>query len=321
MNTQDPALWLNKFSIELTSASSHLYSNSRQQAELRLTAEVQPGQPALSPEQISSLSVVLEKDDGSFEQLPFDDSSKLWWQSTTRDTRYDLMPGTLTTTEAPTVPASASVNTRLVSKLLYVSTRQTGGSTATLRAQIRKDPSTIYYTTEADSFDCSVVLTTVRPPVFDESDYVWGHITSEGNVDNVFYHEYALRLKNLGLSSAQLRTPGMIRWQSNYVDETWATYVGMAPPGSNIIRYNEAIPIGADFTPRESPKRPSDQSLILALNGANNIPFDREGLKHGGPCEVILVDRHGNDHVVLFHFSDTGTPLERRTNIRLSYLV
>jgi len=313
----DPALWLRQFHVELSSASPNLYGNSRQQAELRLTVELQPGQPPLTDAQLNSLLLVYERPDGSYEQLPYGGPSAMaWWQSRERDPRYDLMPGTGT----PLSPAQHAVP--LVSKLLYVSTSQAGGSNVKLRAQIRKDATTVYYTDAFHGFDESVILTTVRPPVFAESDFVWERTLSEGTIDNVFFHEYSLRLRSLGLSSvSQLSTPGMIRWQRNHSEETWATYVGIAPPGSKTVVYNQAIPTGDQFTPRHTAKTPGNQSMIVVLNGANNIPFNREGLNHGGPCRVTLVDRHGNDHVVLFHFSDDGTPLEKRTNIRVSYPV
>ena len=317
MTINDPALWLRQFRVELSSVSPNLYGNSRQQAELRLTVEVQAGHPPLTDAQLSSLLLVYERPDGSYEQLPYGGGSTTgWWQSPERDTRYDLMPGA-----GASLP-SISHTTSLVSKLLYVSTSQAGGSNVKLRAQISKDASTVYYTDDAHGFDESVVLTTVRPPVFDEADYVWERTLSEGNINNVFVHEYSLRLKNLGLSTvSQLSSPGMIRWQRNHSEETWATYVGIAPPGSKTVCYDPAIPTGDQFIPRHTAKTPGDQSMILVLNGANNIPFSREGLNHGGPCRAALVDRHGNDHVVLFHFSDDGTPLERRTNIRVSYPV
>lgn len=317
MTPNDPALWLRQFHVELSSASPNLYGNSRQQAELRLTVEVQPGCPPLTDAQLSSLLLVYERPDGSYEQLPYAGGSTTgWWQSLERDPRYDLMPGA--GAALPSAPHTAS----LVSKLLYVSTSQAGGSNVKLRARIQKDDTTVYYTDAFHGFDKSVVLTTVRPPVFAESDFVWERTINEGTIDNVFFHEYSLRLRSLGLSSvSQLSTPGMIRWHRNHSEETWATYVGIAPPGSKTVVYNPAIPTGDQFTPRHTAKTPGNQSMILVLNGANNIPFNREGLGHGGPCQATLVDRHGNDHVVLFHFSDDGTPLERRTNIRVSYPV
>lgn len=312
---QDPGLWLAKFSIELSSASANLYGNARQQAELRLNVQVQPGQPPLTPAQEDSLLLVYERPDGGYEQLPFSGAGLAsWWQSPVRDSRYDLMPGsTDTVRQTPT-------DTSVFSKLLYVSTSQPGGSTVKLRAMIRKDASTTYYTDQAAGFDHYVALTTVRPPILEESDYVWQRTLDEGNVNDVFVHEYSLRLRNLGLSTdSRMVTAGMIRWQSNESQETWATYVGMAPPGSKTVRYNEAIDTGNAFIPRKTAETPGSDSLILVLNGANNIPFNREGLNHGGPCVMEVVDRHGNDHTVFFHFADDGTALERRTIIRVSY--
>ena len=310
----DPIFWLREFRVELSSASNNLYGNGRQQAEIRLTANVQPGQPALTPAQLSSLLLVLEKPDGTYELLPFNGPTTLqWWQSIERDMRFDLMPGS--TGVRPLSPPTSTA-----SKLLYVSTTQPGGSNVKLRARIQKDDNTVYYTDEASGFDSHVVLTTVRPPAYGEQDYEWRKTVDQGDVNHVFLHEYSLQLKNLGLSPVyQLIAPGMIRWHRNAPGERYATYVGMAFPGNNTIRYETRIDTGADFEPARVTSTRGSEALILVLNGANNIPYNREGLDHGGPCTVTLVDRHGNDHHVQFRFDEQGTALERRTHIVPSY--
>ncbi|MDF0731058.1 hypothetical protein P0Y43_10015 [Pseudomonas entomophila] len=317
-SNNDPGLWLATFKVELSSASANLYGNTRQQAELRLTAEVQPGQPPLTTDQLSSLLLVVELADGTYEQLPYSGTGTLgWWQSLERDTRYDLMPG------AGNATSSSTGNTSVASKLLYVSTHHAGGSNVKLRAQIKKDANTTYYTDAAAGFETYVTLTTVHPPTFSESDYQWLKAIDEGDINNMFLHEYALRLKMLGFSSPSvLDVTGMIRWHRNESSETYATYVGMALPGvEKTVHYNEAIRTGPDFKPNSTAKSPDSDALILVLQGADNIPFNREGLDHGGPCKVRLVDRHGNDHYVLFRFSSEGSDLDRRTNIVVSYSV
>lgn len=311
---RDPALWLEEFTLKLSSASSNLYGNGRQQAEISLTANVQPGQPALTPAQLDSLKLVLEKPDGTYEPLPFNQVGPLdWWQTNARDTRFDLMPNLAGIQPvAPTTPTA--------SKLLYVSTSQPGGSNVKLRACIQKDDNTVYYTDRVSGFDASVILTTVRPPSFGDDDYEWGISYSAGEIDHTFVHEYSLKLKKLGLSSAsETIVPGMIRWQRNETNERYATYVGMALPGSKTIHYETRIDAGADFVPAKEAQTGGDETLVLVLNGANNIPYHRPSLEYGGPCRANIIDRHGNDHYVQFRFDDQGSPLERRTKIIPSY--
>ncbi|WP_028695222.1 hypothetical protein [Pseudomonas cremoricolorata] len=316
MNTLDnPQFWLQTFRLELSSASSNLYGNARQQAEIRLIAHVHASQPALTPAQLASLTLVMERSDGLYEPLPFNGPGALnWWQTSERDTRFDLMPGPLAespTNSAPPPPAN---------KLMYVSTSQPGGSSVRLRARIQKDQNTVYYTDIANGFDSHVSLTTVRPPYFGENDYEWQQTIREGDINNVFLHEYSLRLKTLGLSTqSRMEVPGMIRWHTNTLTETYATYVGIALPGDKTVRYNTAIDVGDRFTPSPRAKTPGSDSMVVVLNGADNIPFNRPGLSHAGPCSISLVDRHGNDHQVLLRFEEGGSALERRSRITVSY--
>ncbi|MDZ5603444.1 hypothetical protein SJI00_11740 [Pseudomonas sp. RP23018S] len=316
MQTHDiPQFWLNTFTVELSSASPHLYGNSRQQAELRLTVEVNAGQLPLTPAQLASLTLVLERPDGTYDQLPHSGGSGLaWWQTTERDPDFDLMPGANRTGALSPPPATA------VSKMMYVSTSQPGGSNVKLRARIQKDENTVYYTDDANGFDSYVTITTVRPPYFGESDYEWQKTYDRGSVNNVFLHEYSLRLKHVGLSPrSTLVTPGMIRWHINHSTETYATFVGMARPGDSTIIYDTLIDTGPVFEPATRAQTQGRDSLILVLNGADNIPFNREGLAQGGPCEVVLVDRHGNDHTVRLSFAESESALERRTKVQVSY--
>ncbi|WP_342650697.1 hypothetical protein [Pseudomonas sp. REB1044] len=312
----DPALWLETFKVELTSASANLYGNGRQQSQIRLTVELQTGQPPLTEAQQKSLKLVLERDDGTYEPLPFEGANALLWaQTSVKDERYDLMPGS--GTQAPIAPDTA----RAFSKVMYVTTRAAGGANAKLRAMIQKDERTTYYTDNESGFDSYVILSTITPPTFSEGDYVWVRSYERGNINNVFLHEYKLQLKGLGLSSpTQTIAPGMIRWQRNEPSETYATYVGMAYPGTDkTVHYESAIKTGNTFVPARQANTPGNDALVLVLNGADNINFYSDGLDYGGPCSVKVTDRHGNEHILSFAFASEGSDLERRSKIVVSY--
>lgn len=309
-NKKDPDSWLKEFKVEISSSSSLLYGNAYQQVEIRLTANVQQNQPALTPEQFESLVLVLEHPDGTYEQLPEPGASTLdWWQARTRDERFDFMSGTLKT-EAP----------KAVSKPLYVSSRMGSGSAVKLRARIQKDNDTVYYTDLQHGFDSYVTVTIKAPPIFNEESYLVQQTITEGNINNVFLHEYSVRPRAVNFSVLHTRdVDGMIRWQSNNSSERYATYVGIAMPGNRTINYNSAIEKGSVFVPNREIKTPATNSLILVLHGADNIPFYAEGLNHQGPCSVLVIDRQGNTHNLLFNFSNEGSALEKRTKIVVGY--
>ncbi|MBJ9976844.1 hypothetical protein IAE35_11080 [Pseudomonas sp. S75] len=314
----DPGLWLKNWVIELVSASNKLYGNGRQQTAIRVRVEIQPKQPPLTQEQKDSMRLVLENFDGSYEILPPPGlQESQWTQTPIRDENFDLMPGSTVSARRDDQEDSDHI----FAIVMFVSTTVVGAQTATLRAMIRRDADTVYYSDGSSNFNRSVEVTTIAPPIFEENDYAWTLSHTAGNIDNKFLHEYRLQLKGLGLAPLAVdMNPGMIRWHYNRQGETYATYVGMAHPGNDrTVRYKTEINTGSSFRPSQTAITNNQNALILVLNGADDIPFYSGGLVHDTPCKVRIIDRHGNEHEIMFAFSEEGSPIEKRTDLKISY--
>ena len=297
----DPTTWLSIFRVDLVSASNQLYNNGNQQLAINITATVRDGQPELTETQFSSMKLVLEVGEGEYEEIPFDGAGNYkWWQWPTLDERFDLMPP-----RASLAPA----------KPMYVTSTAIANTVVKLRGMIQKDADTIYYTEKI--FDTSISAQSINPPEYNASDFNLELGWEEGDITNTFYHEYILTLADVRFSTEfSLDVSGMIRWHDNSADQTYATYVGMSPPGSRKIIYNSAITIPVDFEPKTQTQHENQNAFVLVLHGANNIRFKPEDLVHDGPCTITLVDRNGNAHSLGFQFLNEGTNLEKRTKIR-----
>lgn len=314
----DPGLWIKGWEVEWVSASNKLYGNGRQQAAIRLRIEINAKKPPLTQEQKDSLRLVRENFDGSYEVLPPPGlPENQWTQTPIRDENFDLMPGSTVSARRDDQEDSDHI----FAIVMFVSTTVVGAQTVKLRATIRLDADTVYYSDGSANFNRSVEVTTIAPPIFEENDYAWTLSHTEGNIEHKFLHEYRLQLRGLALAPFAVDVnPGMIRWHDKRQGETYATYVGMAHPGNDrTVRYKSEIDTGPTFRPSQTAVTNNQNALILVLNGADDIPFYSDGLAHDMPCKVRIIDRHGNEHEIMFAFSEKGLPIEKRTNIDVSY--
>lgn len=310
-----PIGWLRQFRLELASSSDQAYNNGRQQIAVRLTVEPQAGQ-VITQEQFQSLRLVVQLEGRQYLPLPEVGEEGHWTYAKSRDERFDFHA---TATDAPELPVEQSAQVR--TKVLYIQTEAPGGSSITLRAMVRKDADTVYYT-DGSSFDSSLEVHAVRPPIYRfPDDYRWEKTRDEGdsNGGSRFIHEHSLTPRNVGFSYGEFRstdTKGMIRWQSRDPNQSFASHVGIALPGETEVQYNPDINLG-NLPPSEKvtePKSSTRESAVIVLQGDNRIPYYSGGATHDQPFSVDLYDRQGNLHRLTVRFDDSqDTALKRRT--------
>ncbi|MFJ3450960.1 hypothetical protein ACIPM0_22465 [Pseudomonas sichuanensis] len=333
--------WLSHFEIVLSSASTSVFNNSRQQVEVIILAKPQ-GELKLSDNEFKSLRIVSQKAFGIYDPFPEDNTSAPWFYSTEHDERFDYFPTLTQPTlpEPPTPPgmdekslirednASYWLNDSETSyKQLYIHSRAPAGSKVTLRVAITRDAEgggkgEDYYSD--DIYVNSIDLYAHPTPnyVFPQ-DYQWAQTRNEGDTvgGSRFIHEHRLAPIEVPFSYAQFETGdsnGMIRWQDHQPDQTFASHVGIAWPGDKTVHYDTSIRLGAHFPARQVKEVKTDNTgaVIVLLQGDNQIPYYTAGTDRQGPCRVSAYDRHGNRHRLSIAFDDTQSdPLGRRSKL------
>ncbi|WP_146047358.1 hypothetical protein [Pseudomonas putida] len=315
-------LWLQHLSITITSASSQVFANGRQQIEVQLDAIPRPGL-SISATEWATLRAVIEVREDEFRDLPSFSGSPPWGYTTTWDSDFDYYP---TSDSISLEPSRTSADP--APKSIYIHSTAPSGNAVVLRAAIKKDDGTVYYSTPTEGLDSSIRLSSVRPPNYNyPEDYTWQTPLEEGDISggSNFLIEHALSLKHFRFSYATLDaddTPGMIRWQTNESSQTFASHVGIALIGSDrTVHYNTNIVLPDAFK-KERMKTTvvsnNASSLVVLLQGDSRIPYHSASSRHQGPLTVTVVDRQGNGHHVSIRFTSEGTQLEKRIKLEVS---
>lgn len=315
-------LWLQHLSITLTSASSQVFANGRQQIEVQLDAIPLPGQ-SISTTEWATLRAVIEFRQDEYRDLPSFSASLPWGYTTAWDSDFDYYP---TSDSISLEPSRTSADP--APKSIYIHSTAPGGNAVVLRAAITKDDGCVYYSTTDEGFESSIQLSSVRPANYNyPEDYTWQTQHEEGDISggSNFLIEYVLSLKHFRFSYATLDaddTSGMIRWHTNEPNQTFASHVGIALIGSDrTVHYNTNIVLPDAFK-KERMKTTvvssNASSLVVLLQGDSRIPYHSASSRHQGPLTVTLVDRQGNGHNVSIRFTSEGTQLEKRTKLEVS---
>ncbi|MEN8639185.1 hypothetical protein [Pseudomonas sichuanensis] len=302
--------WLSKFEISVSSASTSVFNNSRQQVKVNILAIANEG-ITLSTRERASLRIVKQVSFGRYEllveepnELPGKKPNELlqkkhktepWFFTVEQDTRFDYFPAlTLPTLPEPPTPpeldemelireGKASVrksDDKTESKDLYIHSRASGGSKVTLRVTITRDAADggegeVYYSD--DLFDSSIDLYAHATPyyVFPQ-DYVWVQTRTEGDSTggSRFIHEHLLRPIEVDFSYVKFEKDdieGMIRWQAHQPGQTFASHVGIAWPRDKTVHYNTGIRLGANFPGRQVKEVNTDNpSAVIVLLQGDN---------------------------------------------------
>lgn len=315
-------LWLQHLSITLTSASSQVFANGRQQIEVQLDAIPLPGQ-SISTTEWATLRAVIEVRQDEYRDLPSFSASLPWGYTTAWDSDFDYYP---TSDSISLEPSRTSADP--APKSIYIHSTAPSGNAVVLRAAITKDDGCVYYSTTNDGFESSIQLSSVRPANYNyPEDYTWQTQHEEGDISggSNFLIEYVLSLKHFRFSYATLDaddTSGMIRWHTNEPNQTFASHVGIALIGSDrTVHYNTNIVLPDAFK-KERMKTTvvssNASSLVVLLQGDSRIPYHSASSRHQGPLTVTVVDRQGNGHNVSIRFTSEGTQLEKRTKLEVS---
>lgn len=315
-------LWLQHLSITLTSASSQVFANGRQQIEVQLDAIPLPGQ-SISTTEWATLRAVIEVRQDEYRDLPSFSASLPWGYTTAWDSDFDYYP---TSDSISLEPSRTSADP--APKSIYIHSTAPGGNAVVLRAAITKDDGCVYYSTTDEGFESSIQLSSVRPANYNyPEDYTWQTQHEEGDISggSNFLIEYVLSLKHFRFSYATLDaddTSGMIRWHTNEPNQTFASHVGIALIGSDrTVHYNTNIVLPDAFK-KERMKTTvvssNASSLVVLLQGDSRIPYHSASSRHQGPLTVTVVDRQGNGHNVSIRFTSEGTQLEKRTKLEVS---
>lgn len=315
-------LWLQHLSITLTSASSQVFANGRQQIEVQLDAIPLPGQ-SISTTEWATLRAVIEFRQDEYRDLPSFSASLPWGYTTAWDSDFDYYP---TSDSISLEPSRTSADP--APKSIYIHSTAPGGNAVVLRAAITKDDGCVYYSTTDEGFESSIQLSSVRPANYNyPEDYTWQTQHEEGDISggSNFLIEYVLSLKHFRFSYATLDaddTSGMIRWHTNEPNQTFASHVGIALIGSDrTVHYNTNIVLPDAFK-KERMKTTvvssNASSLVVLLQGDSRIPYHSASSRHQGPLTVTVVDRQGNGHNVSIRFTSEGTQLEKRTKLEVS---
>ena len=339
--TRSIADWLNRFEITVSSASTSVYNNSRQQVQVTILARPQDGK-TISETEFASLRIVSQQVVGTYVPLPQNHASAPWFYSDQHDERFDYFP-TLTLPVLPEPPTPPGMNennlirednmsywpnddeTRY--KQLYIHSRAPAGSKVTLRVAITRDADgggkgEDYYSD--DAYESSIDLYAHPAPNYAfPQDYQWTQTRNEGDTvgGSLFIHEHRLTPIEVPFSYAAFETgdtKGMIRWQDHQPDQTFASHVGIALPGDKTVHYDTGISLGDHFPARQVKEVRTDNTgaVIVLLQGDNQIPYYTAGNDCQGPCRISAYDRHGNRHRLSIAFDDTQSdPLGRRVKL------
>ncbi|WP_422403638.1 hypothetical protein [Pseudomonas sp. GZD-209] len=329
--------WLSNFEIVLSSASTSVFNNSRQQVEVIILAKTQSGQ-VISEKEFKSLRIVSQKAFGIYDPLPEKHASAPWFYSDQYDVRFDYFPALTQPTlpEPPTPPGMDEKNlirednasywlndSEIRYKQLYIHSRAPAGSKLTLRVAITKDADGEDYYSDKDLISDLDLYAHPAPNYVFPQDYQWAQTRNEGDTvgGSRFIHEHRLMPIEVPFSYAQFEpddTNGMIRWQDHQPDQTFASHVGIAWPGDKTVHYDTSIRLGAHFPARQVKEVKTDNTgaVIVLLQGDNQIPYYTAGTDRQGPCRVSAYDRHGNRHRLSIAFDDTQSdPLGRRSKL------
>ncbi|WP_442112383.1 hypothetical protein [Pseudomonas sp. NUPR-001] len=217
-------------------------------------------------------------------------------------------------------------------KRFYVQSHSRAGTDITLYACIEKNQETIYYSKDSES---EVTLIAESTPAFKfPEDYNWTQkkvslasntYASEDN-DARFIHEFSLSPRHVRFSYAEFhpdtaQSKGMIRWQDHTPGQTFASHVGVALPHARNIHYNDNIKLGAQFPARKATTISAENpdSIVVLLQGDNQIPYYSEGFDQQGPLKLQAYDRYGTLHSISIAFDDSeGSAFDKRTKLTVS---
>lgn len=312
--------WLSAFTIEVTSGSDGAYNNGNQQIMITLTVEPQTGE-TVTPEELASLLPTVRQADGTFKVLDQFDKTRPWGWNTEHDPRFDFLSGQF--------PA---LNSNPLSKVFYIHTRATGGSTIKLHAQITRDGNP--YFTEKDMESSITLRSVIRPTYTYPADYGFTRTFASGDWEQGarFIHEHRLSLNSGRFVEATLMsadghptvTNGMLRWQRRVDSDPYASNVGFALPGNPEVKYHADYQPQPGFAERrlERVVTPNAYSLVVVVQGDDNIPYIGNPQAYDRPCRLNALDNNGNVHLITMGFKeDEETALGRRTHLAPSIAV
>lgn len=312
--------WLSQIRMRLGSPTGHLYPNLRQQVEV--VVEIQPRtNQDVSQQELDSVCLLLRNDDGTYTALQCEDNGQAQWFYRTVRNAYDYYPATSAQASAHAVSEGEAL--AVYTRRFYVHSRALAGTNVTLWAGITRiqGAEEYFYVTDGSetSFDEHVDISTKPIPVFGLDDYSFERelIDGEGNSD-LFIWEYVLSTW-VALRAVEPTGFGMIQWAVRSPSDTRASHVGYAAPGHSEVSYNPLIELGDDFRPVPSVSRIRPQSVVVVLQGGNNIPFHSQSSREqGGPRPLLFVDAYGNEHTLMIHYADTSASGSRSLRLSLA---
>lgn len=312
--------WLSQMRMRLGSPTGNLYPNLRQQVEVVVEIEPRTNQD-VSQQELDSLCLLLRSDDGTYTALQCEDNGEAQWFYKTVRNAYDYYPGTSAAASAHAASEGAAL--AVYTRRFYVHSRALAGTNVTLWAGITRiqGGEEYFYVTDGSetNFDEHVDISTMPIPLFGLDDYSFERelVGGEGNSD-LFIWEYVLGTW-VALRAVEPTGFGMIQWAVRSPSDTRASHVGYAAPGQREVSYNPLIELGDDFRPVAQVSRIRPQSVVVVLQGGNNIPFHSQSSREqGGPRPLLFVDAYGNDHTLMIHYADTSASGSRSLRLSLA---
>lgn len=312
-NTAVPPLsnWLLSWQIQAVSPPK-LYGNARQQVVVVITLEPRRDE-IITDDELESLKLVLRCDDGSFEDVPMEDTLDALWFASGVQNHYQYYPETQI--GMPVYEDGGPLPGAVRTKRFYVQTRTRAGTNMQLWSSItRQVPEGEKYEYISDGsqqgFNTSITLGSVTIPTYNApADYTFDRrlVGGQENSD-LFIWEYYIApahalYPEVAFLSAQATTRGMIQWATFSGTQTRAGHAGFAAPANATIHYNNAIVLGPNFVPVEKTRDLPGGLVTVVLQGGNNIPFHPASAQsHKGPMVIQAIDHYGNEHVLRVRF-------------------
>jgi hypothetical protein len=307
--------WSNlKMSIAVTSGSSRLYANGRQQVKLTVKLEAEDSllnPAALSESELSSLRLI-EYHGGK--EIAFDNSTHpsanpvtpnlMWDYSHHQNLAYRFYPahsgaGTRAMDNGDSKAALSSGT--VLYKDFYV--RTVADTTLRIAAKITRDDGSVFISSA--SKEGSVTLIPVEVPRYGPEDYNFNPITISSN--NVAYDYIPLSLDSVH---------GAVEFRSvSFTDSSAVKHIvtrsgagtlvltGFTFPGGTQIHYSNFNSVGPrHIDPSYAlPGRP----VIVVVRAFNTPPAGLPSLRRSTALRAI--DMYGNPHTVNILFSETET--------------
>ena len=315
--------WIANFEIKATSALPALYANGNQQVQLTVNVEPYDGR-TVTPTQLNSISLYSKNTDGSYQRLAINPVTEGdWAQQTERNPVYDYFEGVTTVAHATGREGLAKNDSEraVSSKVLYVTTLASGGSTITLVAGIDYDASTTLYS-DVVPYTSTAVVTAHSSKLYDDPAE-FSFIRTGEPANDRWTMTYRLRpaTATVKLAAGTITPNGMIRWARNEPGNTFATIVGWVQVNTTAIRHEENITKHFDETTKDILQKEvpnaSASDLLIFMQADNRFPYHYDSaVGYKGPLQVQGSDKQGNPVQLGIAFEGT-----ERTSLTLQMMM